>query len=165
MKSFYLLTFVIACLSLSLISCQNGDSDKIRNEARQSLPQPPANDVTAAPTTTPTPAATNSNEPHYKCPNNCAGGTSDAAGSCSVCGTTLAHNQAYHNNPQPANPTINPASPTTTPTTTPQPPAAAQNAAGVYHYTCSAGCAGGAGSAGTCATCGGALAHNPAYHN
>ncbi|MEM1120036.1 MAG: hypothetical protein AAGJ18_06275 [Bacteroidota bacterium] len=41
----------------------------------------------------------------------------------------------------------------------------AQNANGIWHYICSAGCAGGAGSAGNCATCGGALAHNAAYHN
>ena len=50
---------------------------------------------------------------------------------------------------------------TTPPTTTPEP---AQNAAGVWHYTCSAGCAGGAGSAIACAKCGKTLAHNPAYH-
>ena len=45
---------------------------------------------------------------------------------------------------------------------TPEP---AQNAAGVWHYTCNAGCAGGAGAAGTCSTCGGALAHNSSYHS
>ena len=44
---------------------------------------------------------------------------------------------------------------------TPEPP---QNAEGVWHYTCSKGCAGGAGAAGNCATCGGPLAHNSAYH-
>lgn len=56
-------------------------------------------------------------------------------------------------------------------TTTPTPPDAptaepAQNAAGIWHYTCGKGCAGGGGSAGTnCATCGGPLAHNQAYHS
>lgn len=40
----------------------------------------------------------------------------------------------------------------------------AQNAAGVWHYTCSQGCAGGAGTASNCTTCGNALAHNQAYH-
>ena len=40
----------------------------------------------------------------------------------------------------------------------------AQNAAGVWHYTCAKGCKGGAGGAGNCGTCGGALAHNTAYH-
>lgn len=40
----------------------------------------------------------------------------------------------------------------------------AQNAVGLWHYTCSKGCAGGAGLAGNCSTCGGLLAHNQAYH-
>ena len=39
-----------------------------------------------------------------------------------------------------------------------------QNTAGVYHYTCSNGCAGGSASAGTCPSCGNTLAHNAAYH-
>ena len=41
---------------------------------------------------------------------------------------------------------------------------AAQNAGGVWHYTCIKGCAGGAGSAVNCTTCGNPLAHNQAYH-
>ena len=56
---------------------------------------------------------------------------------------------------------------TTTPNaTTPNAatPETAQNTAGVWHYTCSKGCAGGAGSAVNCKTCGDLLAHNPAYH-
>lgn len=40
----------------------------------------------------------------------------------------------------------------------------AQNADGVWHYTCSQGCAGGAGSAVNCATCNNLLVHNAAYH-
>lgn len=39
-----------------------------------------------------------------------------------------------------------------------------QNAAGVWHYTCSKGCAGGAGAAVACAKCGNTLSHNTAYH-
>ena len=56
--------------------------------------------------------------------------------------------------------------PSTTPAT-PTPPTAepAQNTAGVWHYTCSNGCAGGAGSAIACASCGSTLSHNSAYHN
>ncbi|MEZ4953147.1 MAG: hypothetical protein R2825_06185 [Saprospiraceae bacterium] len=46
--------------------------------------------------------------------------------------------------------------------TTPEP---AQNAEGVWHYTCPSGCEGGAGSATACAKCGATLAHNAAYHN
>lgn len=44
-------------------------------------------------------------------------------------------------------------------------PEAAQNALGVWHYTCGKGCAGGAGSAISCTTCGNLLAHNKAYHD
>ena len=108
-------------------------------------------------------SAFNTNEPHYKCPNNCAGGHGPAAGSCPVCGTALAHNTAYHSaNPAPATPTaptLTPPGGVTTTTTT-----AAQNAAGVYHYTCANGCAGGAGEGVACATCGATLVHNTAYH-
>ena len=52
----------------------------------------------------------------------------------------------------------------TPPTMTPPTAEPAQNAAGVWHYTCGNGCKGGAGAAGTCGTCGGTLAHNQAYH-
>ncbi len=54
------------------------------------------------------------------------------------------------------------------PSNTPPPAAAtaepAQNAQGVWHYTCSNGCAGGGGSATACSTCGSTLVHNSAYH-
>lgn len=53
----------------------------------------------------------------------------------------------------PSNPTQNIA--------TPEP---AQNAMGVWHYTCTQGCAGGSGTAGKCGTCGALLAHNVSYH-
>lgn len=33
---------------------------------------------------------------HYTCPKGCAGGAGSAV-ACSQCGSTLAHNQAYHN--------------------------------------------------------------------
>lgn len=43
------------------------------------------------------PAATNaSGEYHYTCPNGCAGGAG-AMGTCTSCGATLAHNDAFHN--------------------------------------------------------------------
>ncbi len=41
---------------------------------------------------------------------------------------------------------------------------ASQNTEGVWHYTCSKGCAGGAGSAVNCNNCGSLLVHNQAYH-
>ena len=46
----------------------------------------------------------------------------------------------------------------------PNPPEPAQNAAGLWHYTCSKGCPGGAGAAGNCSVCGNPLTHNAAYH-
>lgn len=53
----------------------------------------------------------------------------------------------------------------TTPTAAPvQPVEPAQNAAGVWHYTCPSGCSGGGGSATACSKCGATLAHNQAYH-
>ena len=124
---------------------------------------------------------------HYTCSNGCAGGAGSAV-ACATCGNTLEHNQVYHGNAAaPATPGA-PAQVATTPGGTPmtmfadptkqpvnatmgaapvQPAAApepAQNAAGVWHYTCSNGCAGGAGSAVACATCGSTLAHNQGYH-
>ena len=60
------------------------------------------------------------------------------------------------NSPTPAN--------TKTTTQTPINAEPAQNAAGIWHYKCSKGCAGGAGSAVSCETCGLPLAHNQAYH-
>ena len=99
---------------------------------------------------------------HYVCPKGCKGGGGPAQGNCPVCGTAMAHNQAFH-----AQDTKNATAPSPTQmpapaATTPEP---AQNAAGVWHYTCGKGCAGGAGAAGNCAKCGGPLAHNSAYHN
>lgn len=97
---------------------------------------------------------------HYTCSNGCAGGSA-AAGNCSTCGNALAHNQAYHSNNNPTNtPATTPTNPAATPT-----PEPSQNTAGIWHYTCSNGCAGGAGSAGNCSSCGATLAHNTAYHN
>jgi hypothetical protein len=64
--------------------------------------------------------------------------------------------------PDAAAPALN-LDPTAAPATaaTPEP---AQNAAGVWHYTCSKGCAGGGAAAGPCAKCGTTLVHNQAYH-
>lgn len=117
--------------------------------------------------------------PHYYCPNSCEGSGGDAQANCPTCGTAYVHNAAFHNQaptPAPATATSGQtiSGPTTigagetnlsTPITPTKAPEPAQNAAGVWHYTCSAGCAGGAGGAGNCASCGGPLAHNSAYHN
>lgn len=127
-----------------------------------------AGDAASAPAvpgaTVPAAAATSTVE-HYTCPNGHLGYGSGTAGTCSQCSATLVHNQAFHaNDAAPApNPTIQTEQPTGT--ATPPAPSAAQNAAGVWHYTCASGCAGGAGAATACATCGATLAHNQAYHN
>lgn len=140
----------------------------MRDAAREALPETSATSTPAAsPITPPTsPVSSTGGVPHYECPNKCAGGVGDGAGNCPVCGTAMAHNQAFHNQPASSPATTTPTSPIQTTTTTSTPPAgAAQNAAGVYHYTCPSGCAGGAAGAGNCATCGAALAHNQAFHD
>lgn len=107
---------------------------------------------------------------HYVCPDGHPGGAA-SSGSCATCGKALVHNQAYHNTSAATNSTTTNNSmdlqqlmqqqqQQSTQTTTP-----AQNAAGVYHYTCANGCAGGAASAVACASCGATLVHNQAYHN
>jgi len=119
-------------------------------------------------------AGVNPNVKHYICSNNCAGSGAEGAGSCPVCGNAYVHNDAYHNTaaPSPVTPAAGAQPGATSETSTsninfsdPNSTEPAQNAAGVWHYTCGAGCAGGAGAAGNCGTCGGALAHNTAYHN
>ena len=143
----------------------NNDSD-VRRDARESLgvednsnTQPVVtnpNAIANNPASVPATAAGSGN--HYTCPNNCEGSGGATQVACPVCGTQYVHNQAFH--AQTANPATTPQLNSTTPVT----PPAAQNAAGVFHYTCANGCEGGAGSAGSCATCGSALAHNAAFH-
>lgn len=230
MRTYQLSAFLILTFALFLTSCQNSDSKRIRDQARQTLPEVNPNSfANASAATAENTVAFNAAEPHYKCPNNCVGGTGADKGTCPVCGTEMAHNAAYHNTAanttNPNTPTLNdlqtntPASAfntaephykcpnnctggsgpakgscpvcgtemahnaayhsaasTTSPTTTsPAAPAlntntvnttttSAQNAAGVFHYTCSNGCAGGAASAVACSTCGSTLVHNTAYH-
>lgn len=122
-------------------------------------------------------ASSTTGEAHYKCPKNCEGGTGSAKGPCPVCGAEMTHNQAFH--AQASTPGASPETPIKvdpinstgantisagqpTPQTMPAEPA--QNAKGVWHFTCAKGCAGGAGAQGTCATCGGPLSHNQVYH-
>ena len=144
--------------ALFTTACTNQSEEDVRNQAVESVNVPtPAAPAPGAPAA----AANASGVMHYTCPKNCAGSGGAAAGTCPVCGSEYVHNQAFHDTPAGNTP------PTITPTTptTPATPEPAQNPAGVWHYTCSAGCAGGAGAAGTCSKCGGALAHNAAYHN
>lgn len=102
---------------------------------------------------------------HYTCPNGCEGG-GGAAGPCAKCGATLAHNSAYHGSGGTTTTTTTPPPAGTNPgaTTISPPVEPAQNAAGVWHFTCPNGCDGGGGAVGPCTKCGGTLAHNQAYH-
>ncbi|MEL7222310.1 MAG: hypothetical protein AAGJ93_13380 [Bacteroidota bacterium] len=153
---------VVVLLALAFTACQ-GDTSNSNTTTNATTPA-----------TTTLPAAATGIVYHYTCPNGHPGAS--GKGACSQCGTELVHNQAFHANDQPAAATnSNPmqqfapaaAAANSTAPATPSPAAAspAQNAAGVYHYTCSSGCAGGAAGAGNCANCGNPLAHNQAYHN
>jgi len=156
-------------------------------------PAAPAPATTPAPAATTPPPPPPPAEPaqnaagvwHYTCSNGCAGGAGSAV-ACATCGNTLAHNQGYHGQSattptaagapvpvsggtpstmfaDPSQPAVN-ATVGAAPAAVQQPAEPAQNAAGVWHYTCSDGCAGGAGSATACATCGKTLVHNQGYH-
>lgn len=176
----HILKTTLFVFTLVIAACGGGSND-VRDSARESLG---GNTDAAAPTSatsTPLTASAPAGVFHYICPKNCAGSGGSAAGTCPVCGTAYEHNQAYHNQPtsttvptgettpdgRPIEKMIVPGSttpgtaPANTPPATPEP---AQNAAGVWHYTCPKGCAGGAGSAVACGTCGSTLAHNTAYH-
>jgi hypothetical protein len=153
-----------------VIAC-NTKKDDATTEEDQNIITPASTmmqDPSDMPSTFPSTSPTNGVS-HYKCNTaGCTGGA-DGQGKCPVCGADLVHNPAFHNQGAEATGTT-PADPiSVTPssggnTVMPNPPSA-QNAQGVYHYTCPKGCSGGAASAGNCATCGGALTHNQAYHN
>ena len=186
-----MIRIIIALTVVFLCSCGNAPErpDPILDE--NYVPTPVQG--TAATTTgqTPPPATA---EPaqnaagvwHYTCTDGHPGGAGSAV-PCATCGKTLVHNQTYHsNNTQPTpvsapgtmgaagQPNISlgdgasiapmggaPSAPAPAAAKAPEP---AQNAAGVWHYTCSNGCAGGAGSAVACATCSSTLVHNQTYH-
>jgi len=184
----------IGMLVILLAACGGSEQESARQAPIQSQPTPattpaaPATPNVATQPATPPPTAEPAQNAqgvwHYTCPNGHAGGAGSAT-ACPECGTTLAHNSAYHGNPAaptpaaaggaavpggtpatmfadpsqtPVNTTVG-AAPVATPTAEP-----AQNATGVWHYTCPSGCAGGGGSATACTKCGATLAHNQAYH-
>lgn len=189
----YKLSTIAVFLTLFLFSCVNAPERPEPILDPNAVPTPVSTTSTTPPAPTAEPAQNAEGVWHYTCPTGCAGGAGSAV-ACATCGTTLTHNQLYHNNnpaPTPAtngltatpaaagggnpislggNSAINPLGGAATTAVTPPPaapkaPEPPQNAAGVWHYTCSNGCAGGAGSAVACAGCGNTLAHNQAYHN
>jgi hypothetical protein len=167
MKKMFFFQIFTLVLGMSLIACA-GKKDETTNEGTVDPMETPGMEQAE------TGGAIDPSQPHYKCPNNCAGGTGDAKAPCPVCGTEMVHNSAYHQggSTTPVNEStiqVNTNTPVTTgdgqpQASTPAPPPA-QNAKGVYHFTCPNGCAGGAGAQGSCAKCGTALVHNQAYHN
>lgn len=169
----YLTFSLITVLSLFLLSaCQDGSDSDAAQQARESLNanQPEAIQPTNTQTPPPISPAANTGTAaqgavqHYICPNNCEGSGGPAQGTCPVCGTEYQHNAAYHQQNNNATPTPTPGNADLTQPQITQEPSPAQNAAGEYHYVCSAGCEGGAGVKGNCAKCGAALSHNAAYH-
>lgn len=158
MKYSKILTVLICITTLSLYNCK--DKAETTEETAKEAELQPLRVFDAQNQQSTTSAQNVAGVYHYTCSNGCAGGAA-AAGNCATCGNTLSHNQAYHANTN----TTTPTTPSTTPTTTPTTQTGGQNAAGVWHYTCSNGCSGGGASAGNCSSCGNALAHNTAYHN
>ncbi len=172
MKRIFILVLMVA-FGLILASC-GGNSNSTPESNNDD------NKVTTSPITNNTGVVE-----HYICPDGHVGSGGSGAGTCSQCGATLVHNQAFHkNDPPPAAPstpqvnalspvlttpsapgTVVPPNPNQAITATPPKNEPPQNAAGVWHYTCPSGCAGGGGSATACASCGTTLVHNTAYHN
>lgn len=161
--------FLLALVStmMTVVACKdNKDAATTEGGTAQDSITSPEGTMTADPAIAATPAS-GGTEAHYKCTKAGCTGTGAAQGKCPVCGTDLAHNQAFHAQAAgaPGSSPVNPVqvNPTGGTTATPTPPSA-QNAKGEYHYTCAKGHAG-AASAGNCGTCGEPLAHNQAYHN
>ena len=145
-------TILIMLIMGLFFACSNSEKKPVTTAPQPVQVTPPPNINMNTGTTAAAPAGVQ----HYTCPNNCAGSGGPSAGNCPVCGTAYVHNAAFHNQGNAGDPN--------TMIQQQQPELPAQNAAGIYHYTCPSGCAGGSASAGTCPQCGGALAHNQAYH-
>lgn len=163
------LKYIFVLAVFAIISCNNAPE---RPEPVLDPNYAPPASATPNPNT-PEPAQNTAGVWHYTCSNGCAGGGGSAT-ACATCGSTLVHNTEYHNTAAPSNTTA--ATTTTTipagstgtnvtPAAVPKTPEPAQNASGVWHYTCNNGCSGGGGSATACASCGSTLVHNTAYHN
>ncbi|MEM5566697.1 hypothetical protein WNY78_16365 [Psychroserpens sp. AS72] len=164
MKYFKILPILFCTTVLFFYNC-NEDKKAPEQEAVKTVEAEKPTTTEAAKVTPPLkePAQNASGVWHYTCRLGCPGGAG-LTSKCETCGNTLVHNTTYHANTNTnSSPTSAPfANPSTSAATTPPEPA--QNAAGVWHYTCAKGHAGGAGSAVACGTCGETLAHNKSYH-
>ena len=166
MKSFKILTILLYALVFSFYSCNDSTKTSQQEKSKSNeVADPSSKTVTTTPKVAPKEPAQNAlGVWHYTCRLGCPEGSGTAT-KCTNCGNVLVHNTTYHNNT--TNTSSAPfADPSSAPAAAPakKPVEPAQNSAGVWHYTCSNGCAGGSGAAGTCSTCNGALAHNSAYH-
>lgn len=164
MKNFFLLLFIV----FAIVSCKNEQkptATPATDAIEAVIPNP-----TDAPMTVNIPVSSDGNVHHYVCADKCEGGFSDNGGTCPVCGKTLVHNQAFHDQQQAApQMQVDQNSPNIQQVTPPQTqdvsvPAGADGV--VHHYVCTRGCVGGnSTTAGNCPVCGNALSHNQAFHN
>ncbi len=161
MKLNHVLFFAFISTCISLTACKDNKTDASTETPMTTSPEG-ANGQDPATLST---GVTGSTEAHYKCATAGCTGTGDTQGKCSVCGADLVHNQAFHNQ-APGAPGSSPANPVqVNPTnSTASNPAPAQNAKGVYHFSCSKGHEGGSATAANCPKCGEAMTHNQAYH-
>ena len=162
MKQFFLITLLSFSMVMVLDSCKGKSDSAAEGTAidTTATAQDPSMSI-QQPAQTATPGVGVS---HYTCSKEGCPGNGNAQGKCTICGSDLVHNQAFHNQAPAAAPT-NPGEGQINTTPAQQVPPPAQNAAGVFHFACSKeGCGGGAGAAGKCPKCGGDLAHNQAYH-
>ncbi len=188
MKNLFLLIFTavlaFSCNNDSASTGADSATDALAPSATTTITPPDPNiQAPPAPGQVDIPAGPDGIVHHYIC-EKMDGGFGDAAGLCPVCSANMAHNTAFHaqanapsdqpkvtlqgadGNPLPGGATISTSPPTNGQTinATPPPAEPAQNAKGVWHYTCTKGCAGGAGSAVACGKCGTTLVHNTTYH-
>jgi len=170
LSNFFL--FALLGLFIAVVACNSKNDEQAPTE--QTSVTPDQNAMTADPNAVAS-TPVSGGEHHYKCPNNCEGGFGNVKGKCPICGTDMAHNQAFHaqagdqpgsspQTPITVNPinAPNPNSPVTTQQLANAEPA--QNARGDWHFVCSKSCGGGGGAAGNCPKCGSPLAHNQVYH-
>lgn len=161
MKLSSLFLFALISTIISITACKDTKGDATTETSTTTMPEG-ANGNPALST-----GASASGEKHYTCPTADCTGSGDAQGKCPVCGAELVHNQAFHNQ-APGAPGSSPdnavqVNPTNSTATTTTPPSA-QNAKGVYHFSCPKGHEGGSASAANCPKCGEAMTHNQAYH-
>lgn len=162
LKTIFTLTLAVFFMA----SCQSDSGNNAKSDTETTQTSTDNSIQPIVPPSTPPaaePAQNTAGVWHYTCPKGCEGGAGTQT-ACAVCGETLAHNAAYHNTgatPNTANPIETTPPPTSPAVANPEP---AQNANGVWHFTCAKGCPGGAGTAQPCTTCGEILSHNQAYH-